>query len=234
MQLLAEDYVFDTTLHLQPEAGTAPDNDGFVKIDTGTNGTTSITVTGPMRVNIDNAGDVVIDNTGASTAWVFQGNIVQENVGEGGEFSWVTDSETVAFTGSNDQAIDLADQTVGAVTVNKSGGTLTFGSNFGCLTLTITAGTVDFNGVTISTSDVTIAAVAVISGPLTLDGEEDQDLAIEAEMGPVTINKAGGTVTLTKDLNCTELNLVAGTFDPNGKTITETAVRPFMDDLMDT
>ena len=53
-----------------------------------------------------------------------------------GQSTVTTGTGTITFSGGNTQSIDLDDQTVGAITVNKSGGTLTFASGFDCGTFT--------------------------------------------------------------------------------------------------
>ena len=66
--------------------------------------------------------------------------------------STITGSGTLTATGSASKSWDLDGQTIAALVVNKSGGTLTFSGGWTATSYTQTAGAVDFNGQTLETS----------------------------------------------------------------------------------
>ena len=124
---------------------------GNVTIDC--TGLTAMTVAGNTTIDMNGGGgDITVNNTGNSAAWVFQGDVINEV--DGDTFLWTKGSSVASITasGGNAQNWDWMGQTLEAVTVNKSANTLTFSGGWTADSFTAIDGELDFNEQTVETT----------------------------------------------------------------------------------
>lgn len=135
---------------------------GNITIDA--TGLTGMTVAGNTTIDMNGAGgDITINNTGNSAAWVFQGDVINEV--DGDTFTWMKGSTSASITasGGNNQNWDWQGQTIEAITVNKSANTLTFSGGWTADSFSAIDGALDFNEQTVvTTGDFMITADATI------------------------------------------------------------------------
>lgn len=117
----------------------------------------TIVVTATWRFNVDSTGDAVITNPGANGITV-EGDVVDEVVGGG---SVIANSCPLTFSGGNNQSVALCAATWGDITItDHTVGTVTVADNWIATSLTLTNGSIDFNGQTATFS----GAVSLASG----------------------------------------------------------------------
>jgi hypothetical protein len=102
---------------------------------------TPVKFTGDVDFIADDPDGYVVD---INADLEFQSNLaITETTGS---FSWLTGANTLSFTGSNDQTVDLNNLfTIEDIDIDKTSGTLTFNSGLSTGNLDITDGTVDFS-----------------------------------------------------------------------------------------
>lgn len=80
----AGDYVFGS---FEIESALAVD----WTLDNSANGPKSITVVGATTIDLNGAGNIIIDDSGQDVAWILQGSKTLEDAGGGGKFQWIHD-----------------------------------------------------------------------------------------------------------------------------------------------
>ena len=157
-------------------------------------GLTGMTVAGDLTIDMNGGGgDITINNTGNSAAWEFQGDVINEQ--DGDTFLWTKGNGTITASESNPQDWDLLGQAVEDIEVDKTNKTdvLTFSGSVTTDSLTVTKGTIDPNGQTITTTDMTMTANSqfdpavdamdgcefVISNDLDFDGSDGDPLIMK-------------------------------------------------------
>lgn len=218
-------YAFDSLEFQHSRDGT----DFTLNID----GAAAITV-GDLTFDINNTGDVVIDQTGTATAWTITGDVIDEVTGAG-SLVWTsgTADPEITLSGAADQDIDFAGASVGDVEADKSAGALVLTGDLTCNSFTGTStGTGDFdpNGKTITTTNDCDWAAAfdfdaaadtmngcdwVIGGNFTADGQ--------------TLNAtAGWTLTVTGTAVASNIGAVAYS-DASGGIEIDASAGPWTD-----
>jgi len=204
----AGDYVLNCELELNPT--------GAGDLAMATAATTSITVEN-IVFDLDSTGNATIDNSGGSCDWIITADVSIEDLGGGGVAAWTAGTGTITFSGSNNQAVALAGFTTEAIVIDKTAGTVTPDGDFTCAGLACTAGTLDWNGITLNVAGNLSAATGFAfennaTSAVVMTGTTDQNLSAVVELPALTINKTGGTVTQDGNLAVASLTVTDGNY----------------------
>lgn len=123
---------------------------GSLTLANNTNGPTSITVNGNLTFDRDSTGALIINDSGVATNWVITGDVIDQSASG---IAWTAGTGTITASGGSAQDWDWMGQTVEAIVVNKTAGTLILSGAVTTTSFTGTdTGTGDFdpNGQTIT------------------------------------------------------------------------------------
>lgn len=124
------------------------------------------TFSGNLELENSGVGSLTLNNSTNDPDITIQGNLIQDE--KAGTVAITAGTGTWTFSGSNTQAVDFADDTIGNLVVNKTGtNVLTFADGWTAASYTHTAGVVDYNGETFSTG---AGAFTIASGGDTSGG----------------------------------------------------------------
>lgn len=145
-QKFAGSYTFSGNVVVDPQLG------GHLTLDLSTNAAT-LAIAGNLTFTHTGNGNIVVTLAGKASSISVGGNISRTGAGTGTDI-WTkgTAATEVTFNGAGAQSIAFPATGQGPVVVNKASGTLTLAAALTCDALTITAGTVDPNGQTITTT----------------------------------------------------------------------------------
>ena len=182
--------------------------------DNATNGVLSVTVGGEFILHTVD-GNLTVTSNGVATDWVLQGDVTR-TIGGAGTLTWTRGTGTITFGGTAAQSVDLDDQTVEAIVVDKAAGTLTFTGGWTAASFTLTAGAVDLNGQTLVTDGNFTAEAGTLSDMSGVDLTVGGDFSVD---GVNLIGATGwdldvtGTATVRNATvtNCTSVNDVDAT-----------------------
>jgi hypothetical protein len=112
----------------------------------------TIITTGDVRILTTSALTVTIDRSGTANDWSITGDFYDDATSLG-TIVYTKGNGTLTFNGSGAQSFDVDGGPVENVVVYKSAETLTLAVPLDCDSFTATAGTLDFNGQTLTTTD---------------------------------------------------------------------------------
>ncbi|MEK7218621.1 MAG: hypothetical protein AAB728_04115, partial [Patescibacteria group bacterium] len=201
------------------------------KVATLDNGT--YTVIGPFAVSTNTtAGQLTLNNATNNPSFDLRGGVTVTDATN--PVVWTKGTGTITLSGSTAQSVNLLGKTVEDMTVNKTHGIVTFTGTGTVDSLTVSSGTVNFNGKRITTvGNVTIGTtgqvapaglpgtVLTVGGNLSLTGQNGDLLSLSAT-GAWTLNVAGAgtaqyvTVANSNASGGRQINAAGGTNTDGG------------------
>ena len=136
--------------------------------------------------------------------WIFSDNV---NALHLNPFYWYAGSGTLEFTGSNNHTLDLYNETIEAIVIDKSGGTLTLDYDINPASFTLTLGTFDADIYDVDiagTGDITLVdgTIHMGSGTWTCHGHVDLSLVTATNFNRDTAKLVmGGTSKTIKSVS---------------------------------
>ncbi|MEK7217982.1 MAG: hypothetical protein AAB728_00800, partial [Patescibacteria group bacterium] len=166
--------------------------------------------TGNVVFGATGAGNYTIDNGTYNSNWTFLGN-VSMNEPSTGRVAWTKGTGAITLSGSSLQQVDPGGKSMEDIVVNKTHGIVQLTGTGTLDSMTVSSGTVDFNGKAITTiGDLTIGilgqvnprglpgSVLTVGGNLSLTGAAGDLLNLSATGAwTLTVNGASAVATYT-------------------------------------
>ncbi len=167
----------------------------------------SITITGDWRVNVDSTGDAVV--VASSNPITLRGDLLDQRTGGG---AFVAGGQDLLLDGVANVTIAFCDGTFGDVEIDMAIGTVTVGDNWSATSLTLTNGSIDFNGQTATFS----GAVSLASGTGLRDPEGSAITCDTFEADGQAGLEASNTWTLNASTSASISNATVAYLDASG------------------
>jgi hypothetical protein len=188
----------------------------------GTGASQAFVFTGDVTFDADTADTFTIDLSTYDPDLEFRGDVIHSETG-GGTLDRQKGDGTMSFTGPGDQDIDLNDETVEDMVIDKSAGTVTFTDSWSADSFDCQAGTVDFNGDAFDTiGNFTIGAGGqIISDADAMNGVDitvGEDLSLSGQSGDLLTFNATAAWTLSVTGTATASYVAVAHCDASGGT----------------